>query len=459
MQFKFSSINNFILIINELVSKSFSFILFWLLGIKLIKEEFAEFLLEMPFIFLFSTVLSFGSSTYFLEQKKSNSKVSKINMSFSLGLVSVINLTIIVVSFILYYLNIISFEYFLVLLVTISFNINKILTEYYFVIKKYSLMALTSISPKLMLYIGLIVLNNYSLIDKSNVYYLLIFTNLIFSVHLINNTNFKFTVDKIIKYFQFTWILTLQPLLIYLAYVSFRYFINLEDDSSYLIEFSVMQTYMGFFALLVSVSNRFIIHDLYEVLISKSINGDIKQKFYFFNKMFFLFSFLYLQVVIYYLDAKLNIDITFSIFLGMFFIVLTSLLNYVFQYFKSAIIFNKKFSYILRVNVFTTLLTGILSFACLFLKLDILYTISMLIVNLVMYIFYIVKIDKFILNNLISTKFIYRSTILISCLFLIEYCIYFNSLLFVIVNVFIMVLIVFDLLYYLTKFKKINNYK
>ena len=173
--------------------------------------------------------------------------------------------------------------------------------------------------------------------------------------------------------------------------------------------------------------------------------------------MFFLFSFLYLQVVIYYLRVKLNIDITFSIFLGMFLIVLSSLLNYVFQYFKSAIMFNKQFSYILRVNVFTTLLTGVLSVACLLLRLDILYTISMLVVNLVMYIFYVVKMDKFVLNNLISTKLIYRYTILIACLFLMEYYMYFNRSLFVGFNVFIMVLIVCDLLYYVAKYKIIIN--
>ena len=79
MLVKFSNpkFDSLILLVNEIFAKSFSFILFWFLGIQLSKNELSEFLLEMPFIFLFSTVLSFGIATFFFEQKKSDTDTFK----------------------------------------------------------------------------------------------------------------------------------------------------------------------------------------------------------------------------------------------------------------------------------------------------------------------------------------------------------------------------------------------
>ena len=166
----------------------------------------------------------------------------------------------------------------------------------FFVSKKYLTMGLTSITPKLLFIIGLLFLDQYYSINKNFVYLLIVFTHIVSSLHIIFNINIKFTINDIIKYFQFAWILTLQYFLAYLAYVSFRYFINISDDSNYLIEFSILQTYMGVFALLVSVANRFLIHDLYESLIANSVNKVITYKFSLFNKLFLLMSFLYLNI-------------------------------------------------------------------------------------------------------------------------------------------------------------------
>ena len=102
------------------------------------------------------------------------------------------------------------------------------------------------------------------------------------SLHIFFNLNLKLRIIDVIKYFKFSWILTLQHFLAYLAYVSFRYFINISDNSNYLIEFSVLQTYMGVFALLISIANRFIIHDLYESLISNKVDNHVNHKIYYF---------------------------------------------------------------------------------------------------------------------------------------------------------------------------------
>jgi len=266
MLVKFSNpkFDSLILLVNEMFTKSFSFILFWFLGIQLSKNELSEFLIEMPFIFLFSTVLSFGIATFFFEQKKSDTGTFKKQTTFALGLVLIINLIIVTALCICFFLNFISFNYLIVFLVAVSLNINIILSEYFFVLKKYRRMVLTSITPKLLFFTGLLFLDEYYSINKNFVYLIMIFTHIVSSLHIIFNINIKFTINDVIKYFQFAWILTLQYFLAYLAYVSFRYFINISDDSNYLIEFSILQTYMGFFALLVSVANRFLIHDLYE---------------------------------------------------------------------------------------------------------------------------------------------------------------------------------------------------
>ena len=96
--FKFptTSLDNVILFVNEVFTKSFSFILFWFLGIKLLKVELSEFLIEMPFIFIFSSVLSFGISTFLLDNKK-NKDDFKIQAAVSLGIVFIANLIILTV--------------------------------------------------------------------------------------------------------------------------------------------------------------------------------------------------------------------------------------------------------------------------------------------------------------------------------------------------------------------------
>lgn len=443
-----SKFDNFILLINELFTKSFSFILFWFLGIRLIDHELSEFLLEMPFIFLFSTVLSFGISTFFLDLKKSGHDTLKKQSSFALGLVLAINLFLATITYISFHLNIITANQLVVFLVAVSLNINSNLSEYFFLSKKFQAMALTSIAPKILFFVALLYFDGFYSINKNLVYISMIVVHILSSLHIILNINIKFTVNDVIKYFQFAWILTLQHFLAYLAYVSFRYFINISDDSSYLIEFSVLQTYMGFFALLVSVANRFIIHDLFESLIANSVNEIIAFKFSFFNKLFFLMSFLYLNVVLYYASFKLNIEIDLTLFCSIFFIIIASLLNFISQYYKSIIIFDKKFAFLLYINLFSSFLTLILSYLSLILKINILYSFAIVIVNLALFLFYRSKINLSFFNKLISSKFIYKMLLLLTFFLPIEYFIYSKDFLVVPINIFIAFLIILDLINY-----------
>ena len=458
MLVKFSNpkFDSLILLVNEMFTKSFSFILFWFLGIQLSKNELSEFLLEMPFIFLFSTVLSFGIATFFFEQKKSDTDTFKKQTTFALGLVLIINLIIVTALCICFFLNFISFNYLIVFLVAVSLNINIILSEYFFVLKKYRRMVLTSITPKLLFFTGLLFLDEYYSINKNFVYLIMIFTHIVSSLHIIFNINIKFTINDVIKYFQFAWILTLQYFLAYLAYVSFRYFINISDDSNYLIEFSILQTYMGFFALLVSVANRFLIHDLYESLIANSVNKVITYKFSLFNKLFLLMSFLYLNIVVYYSTVKLDVGITLTLFVGMFFIIIASLLNFIAQYYKSIIIFDKKFAFILYVNLFSSFITLILSYLSLISKINVLYSFSILIVNLILFLFYRSKVELSFFNKLISPTFIYKMMLLLSVFLLLEYFVYTFNFFVIPINSLILFFITLDLINYLLKNKSLD---
>ncbi len=458
MLVKFSNLrlDNFILLVNEVFTKSFSFILFWFLGIKLLDIELKEFLLEMPFIFIFSSVLSFGVSTFFLDQKKSDNNTFKSQTTFSLGLVLVINLIIVTILSLCFFLNFINFNYLIVFLVAVSLNINAILSEYFFVYKKYRVMALTSITPKLLFFTGLLFLDEYYFVNKNIVYLLIIFSHIVSSFHIIFNINIKFTLNDIIKYFKFAWILTLQPFLLYLAYVSFRYFIDISDDSNYLIEFSIIQTFMGIFAFLISIANRFVIHDLYESLITNSVNKFVTQKFLLFNKLFFLFSFLYLNIVVYYSTMKLDIGITLTLFVAMFFIIIASLLNFISQYYKSIIIFNKKFAFILNVNLASSVITIILSYLSLILKINVLYSFSIVIVNLILFMFYKSKVDQSFFNKLVPSNFIFKMMFLLSVFFLLEYFIYISNFFVITINILILICIFLDLTNYLLKNKLLN---
>ena len=458
MLVKFSNpkFDSLILLVNEIFAKSFSFILFWFLGIQLSKNELSEFLLEMPFIFLFSTVLSFGIATFFFEQKKSDTDTFKKQTTFALGLVLIINLIIVTALCICFFLNFISSNYLIVFLVAVSLNINMMLSEYFFVLKKYRRMVLTSITPKLLFFTGLLFLDEYYSINKNFVYLIMIFTHIVSSLHIIFNINIKFTINDVIKYFQFAWILTVQYFLAYLAYVSFRYFINISDDSNYLIEFSILQTYMGFFALLVSVANRFLIHDLYESLIANSVNKVVTYKFSLFNKLFLLMSFLYLNIVVYYSTVKLDVGITLTLFVGMFFIIIASLLNFIAQYYKSIIIFDKKFAFILYVNLFSSFITLILSYLSLISKINVLYSFSILIVNLILFLFYRSKVELSFFNKLISPNFIYKMMLLLSVFLLLEYFVYTFNFFVIPINSLILFFITLDLMNYLLKNKSLD---
>ena len=434
------------LFISEVFNKSFSFIIFWFLGIKLSGIELNDFLLEMPFIFIFSTVLSFGASTFFLDQKKNDKDTFFKQLTFSLSLVVIINFILVTVVFICFLLNLISFNYLLLFMVSVSLNLNTVMSEYFFVSKRYFRMILTSMIPKLIFYFALFSLNEYYFINKNLVYMLIIFSHIIVSSQVIFNINIKITVDQILKYFQFSWVISLQPILVYLAYVSFRYFIDISNDSSYLIEFSILQTFVGFFAFLIGVANRFLIHDLYESLITKSVSKVVTQKFLVFNKLFFFVSFIYLNIVVFYSSYKLNIDITKMIFLGMFFMVIASLLNFISQFCKSMIVFDKKFKFLLIINIFSSLITIVFTYICSILNINILYSFSMVIVNFIVFMIYKSQIDSLFFNKLIPSNFVLKMILLLSILFIIEYFIYSYNFYIIPINIIILLVFFLDLI-------------
>lgn len=448
------------LFISEVFNKSFSFIIFWFLGIKLSGVELNEFLLEMPFIFIFSTVLSFGASTFFFDQKKNDQDTFHKQLTFSLSLVVIINIILVITAFTLFFLNFISLNHLLLFIVAVSLNLNTILSEYFFVSKRYFRMILTSVIPKLIFYVGLISLNEYYFINKNIVYTLIIFSHIIISSQLIFNIDFKITLEKIVKYFEFSWIITLQPILIYFAYVSFRYFIDVSDDSSYLVEFSILQTFMGFYAFLVSIANRYLIHDLYESLIEKSVGKVFVLKFSLFNKFFFFVSFIYLNITVYYSVFNLNIDITQMFFLAMFFIVIASLLNFISQFYKSMIVFDKKFKFLLLINLFSSIITIVFTYMCSILNINILYSFSIVIVNFIVFIIYKSQIDLGFFNKLIPSNFIFKMTLLLSIFFIIEYFVYVYNFYILTINIAFLLFIFFDIFNMVMKNKSLLlNYK
>ena len=437
--------NKIFLFGNELVTKSYSFILFWFLGIRLSGHELTEFLLEMPFIFIFSTVLSFGAPTFFLDQKKTDAGNFKEQLGFALSFVLIINLIIVIAVFGCFRLNFISFDHFLLVCVASSLNINTILTEYFFVSKKYLNMIVTTIIPKLLFFIGLLFLSDLNLINKKIVYILILFSHLIGSFQVLFNLRRKLSWQRVITYCQFSWLLTLQPILIYVSYVSFRYFINITDESSYLIEFSILQTFMGFYAFLISVANRFLIHDLYDELISKIPSKTLARKFYVFEKVFFLVSFVFLNIVVYYSNVKKESEVSSELFWGIFFISVASLINYISQFYKSMLIFDKKFAFLLKISFVTALITIFMTYLCSIIKINTLYPLSIIIINFMVFVIYRSKIDLSFFNELIPLRFMLKVIILLAVLSLAEYVIYSQMFYVSVVNVIIFILILLDL--------------
>lgn len=436
--------------ISEIFTKSFSFILFWILGIKLTGIELNEFLLEMPFIFIFSTVLSFGVSTYFLDQKKNN-EILREKLIFSLSLVFSLNILIIILLFICFFVNILSLNSLLLTGVAVTLNLNQVLGEFFFVKKNYLRMAFTCIVPKILFFIVLLFLNEHYSLKKDVVYSLIILAHTLTSFQILTNLKFKFSINDIISYFKFTWIITLQPLLIYFAYVSYRYFLNTSNDSIYLIEFSVLQTFMGFYAFLISVANRFLIHEIYESLIEGIVLNVLPKKFLLFQKVFFLVSFIFLNTVIFYIDYKLNLEITIELFIGIYVISIASLLNYISQFYKSMIVFNKDFYFLLGVNVLTTIITLFLTYLCSLFEIDIFYPLSLVVVNISVFALYQSKVDISFFNELIPKSELYKGALILFFLTLFEYVNFTNYKLYIISNVVIFLILITDTTIYMFK--------
>lgn len=436
---------NSLLVLSELISKSFSFVLFWILGIYLTRANFSEFIIEMPIIFLFSTVLSFGCPTYFLQQKNGHGGLNIENMKFSLSLVTAINIFIFLFFLFFYFIELLSFHYLLLIGVTISINLNTLLVEYLFVNKSIKLMVFINIFSKVAILTVLWVLFYFQLYRINYIYISIALINLMFIFVQINNFNFNFNFRYIINYFQFTGLLTFQAVLAFLSYICFRFFIS-QDNNGFLIEFSVLQTYLGFFSLLVSVSNRLIIHDLYDNLITNNFGNLLKKKILFSFRLFILMSFIYFHVVVYYLN-HISLNINDNLLIEVFIMILASFFYYVSQFVSNILIYNRRFGFLLRLNLFSTLLSILLTYFCTKIKIDIAYPISLLIVNFFVFIFVLFNTKSFVWKDLIPFRYQIK-IVLILILFLISQKILLvDKLFFYVINIFFLIFLLWYLIF------------
>ena len=166
---------------------------------------------------------------------------------------------------------------------------------------------------------------------------------------------------------------------------------------------------------------------------------------------------LYLNIVVYYSTVKLDIGITLTLFVGMFFIIIASLFNFISQYYKSIIIFDKKFAFILYVNLFSSFITLILSYLSLISKINVLYAFSIVIVNLILFLFYRSKVDLSFFNKLIPSNFIYKMILLLSVFLLLEYFVYTFNFFVIPINILILFFVILDLINFLLKNKLLTS--
>tara|TARA_B100000427_G_C15271533_1_gene491251 strand:- start:365 stop:703 length:339 start_codon:yes stop_codon:yes gene_type:complete len=90
-------------------------------------------------------------------------------------------------------------------------------------------------------------------------------------------------------------------------------------------------------------------------------------------------------------------------------------------------------------------MTLILSYLSLISKINVLYSFSIVVVNLVLFLFYRSKIDQSFFNKLISSNFIYKMILLLSLFLLVEYFVYTFDFFVVPINIFIILVIILDL--------------
>lgn len=378
----FGSIN-LLLVFNEFVSKFYSFFFFATMGVLLVKDEFAKLVLEFPILFVFSSILTFSFSTFLLERLK-DSTFEKLDFRSPSSFVVLINCAIAVSTLIVYLLGLIQFHVLLIVFSTITASLNIVQTETNFVLRKYNSMTFVNVAPKLATFILAFFLAYFSKISLNLIYILFIAFNLIFSIDLFKKLNLVIAKDFALKYVHFSSALFLQQFSAFLSYYIFRFFISKNSDNNYLLEFGVLQTFLGIIYFHVSLSNRFLIFDILNLVkINKYLV--LKYKVDFSILLLSLFSFIYFFVNVIYLSILNETIITWFTMLQII-IMLVSSWFYFFTQFKFTLLLYSGFRkrYIL-LNYLTLVFTILLTYIASKLHYDILYPISLFTSSLIIF--------------------------------------------------------------------------
>jgi hypothetical protein len=353
------------------------------MGGLLVKDEFAILVLEFPILFVFSSILTFSFSTFMLERSK-ESTLEKIDFRSPLSFVILINSAIAVSALIFFFLGLIKFHILLIVFATITAALNIVQTETNFVLRKYKLMTFVNVAPKFAIIILAFIFTYFSILSLNLIYILFIAFNLIFSIHFFKKLNLVIVKDFALKYVHFGSALFLQQFSVFLSYYIFRFFISKNSDIIYLVEFGVLQTFLGIIYFHVSLSNRFLIFDILNLVnIQKYLV--LKYKVDFSILLLSLFSFVYFFVIVIYFSILNETHITWFSVLQII-IMLASSWFYFFAQFKLTILlysgFRKRYILLNYLNLFVSILVTYISSK---LHYDILYPISLFTSSLIIF--------------------------------------------------------------------------
>ncbi len=372
-----------LLVFNEFISKFYSFFFFAIMGVLLIKDEFAKLVLEFPILFVFSSILTFSFSTFMLERLK-ESTLEKLDFRSPSSFVILINCAIGLSAVIVYLLGLIQFHTLLIVFATITASFNIVQTEINFVLRKYKSMTFVNVAPKFAIIILAFIFTYLSKLSLNLIYILFIAFNLIFSIDVFKKLNLIIVKDFVLKYVHFSSALFLQQFSAFLSYYIFRFFISKSSDNNYLVEFGVLQTFLGIIYFHVSLSNRFLIFDILNLVKSKKYLV-LKFKVDFSILLLSLFSFIYFLVIVIYLSILNKTHITWFTMLQII-IMLASSWFYFFTQFKFTILLYSGFRkrYII-LNYLTLFVSILLTYICSKLHYDILYPISLFTSSLIIF--------------------------------------------------------------------------
>jgi hypothetical protein len=374
---------NFLLVLNEFVSKFYSFFFFAIMGLLLNKNEFPKLVLEFPILFVFSSILTFSFSTFMLERLK-ESTFEKLDFRSPSSFVVLVNSTIALSVLIVYLLGFIQFHTLLIVFATITASLNIVQSETNFVLRKYKSMIYVNVAPKFTIIIFAFILTFFSKLSLDSLYILFIVFNLIFSIDVFKISNVIIVKDFVLKYVHFSSALFLQQFSVFLSYYIFRFFISKNSDNNYLVEFGVLQTYLGIIYFHVSLSNRFLIFDILNLVKIKKYLL-LRYKVDFSILFLSLFSFIYFFVIVIYLSILNKTHINWLLILQII-IMLASSWFYFFTQFKFTILLYSGFRKIyILLNYLTLVVSIILTYIVSNLHYDILYPISLLASTLIVF--------------------------------------------------------------------------